>query len=418
VSAKHDEQATKWGFLSTGFELSVAVSKLCGGLLLGRIAPAKLVGRILFSVAVCNTGLFALQAASAAVAFYPSLILWAFHGLAQGLGWGALVGAFVAAFPNPAERGSRYAILSGSQNVGAASVALFLLPLSKSMLLAGDTASLKHGQWRALQISLLLPAALCAVGAVLLPKVITAAAPSAAIAPNSTSSQQVSGQGVHPPSTNWTTPLLLTIQDPRQVCIAASYFCLSTVRNAVAMWALQFVPIISGSTLNAQTIGLALAAMEGGGFLGGVIAGAVSDVVFTGRRGPVMVLSCALSAAVLVCLTALPAAAAGFEGGQLLSAQFVLIGGGSFAAHVLAGLLAREIAPPSSREVAGGMVKAVAQLGSAVGAAPFAALAGSVGWRVAVLVLAGLMGAASLFALPLWNVRPAAEGGAGQDKQK
>ena len=389
----------------------MAAAKLFGGVIVGQASPTKLLRIILLSVAACNALLFAVQASSQGGTLIISSIIWMVNGVLQGLAWGALVGAFVATFPDPSERGSRYALLSGSQNAGSAAVALFLLPYSNDLATYAKQASraegASEGKWAALRASLLLPAVLCAAAGVLLPGVIASMVPEARVPPVDLVVRDA--QAVKPAAAgNSSHGMLAALRDPRQLCIAGSYFCLSVVRTAVAVWALQFVPELAAGSVSPQTVGLALAAMEAGGFGGGVLAGAASDGLFGGRRGPAMVLACLVSCSML-CVLALGPGALGarvdlFSPGALC-ALFVGIGGGAFAAHVLAGLLARELAPPATREVAGGMVKAVAQLGSAAGAAPVGLVVAATGWHTGVLLLAALMAGAAAFALPLWHTR-------------
>ncbi len=405
---------SKWSMLSTGFELSVAATKLLGGALLGIVAPVRLIRRILLGVSAANAALFLIQHSSNLMALYVGVLCWGMNGLLQGVAWGALVGALVAALPDPRERGTSYALLSGSQNVGAAAVALFLMRDSSSQPSVSAEATLSATEWSALRSSLLVPAAVCLIGAVLLPAAIAYAAPDANIAPKDITSSKVT-------QTSLLSLLATTAVDRRQLLIAASYFCLSIVRTGVAMWALQFVPDLSSGSVMTASIAWALAAMEAGGFVGGVAAGAASDAIFEGRRAPVMSLACAISSAALTCLAFAPASpilASAMASPAMLAGMFVVIGGGAFAAHVLAGLFARELAPAASREVAGGMVKAVAQLGSAVGAAPFGAFAAAFGWQRAVLFLAVLMAVATGLSGLLWNVQAEPAGGAATNQEK
>ena len=162
------------------------------------------------------------------------------------------------------------------------------------------------------------------------------------------------------------------------------------------------------------------------------MGGALSDSLFRGRRAPVMVLAAAgaaLCAGGLVwtpgllasdpssnAITALVHSVAGVlawalsavSGGAVWAPQDALVlalsagvGAGAFAWHVLAGLLAREMSPPSAREVAGGLVKGVGQVGAAVGAAPLAALAGVTSWSVVCIVLCAACVIASVATFPI-----------------
>ena len=56
------------------------------------------------------------------------VLIWGVNGCAQSFGWPCLAKVFMNWFPDPAERGALYSILSTNQNVGSALVPLFLIP--------------------------------------------------------------------------------------------------------------------------------------------------------------------------------------------------------------------------------------------------------------------------------------------------
>ena len=83
---------------------------------------------------------------------------------------------------------------------------------------------------------------------------------------------------------------------------------------------------------------------------------------------------------------------------------FFLFGLCSFAPHVLIGLAAREWVHPKAASSAGGLVKSMAQLGSAAAGGPFGMLIDSYGWHGGLSLLCGMAALAGLTMLPVWTI--------------
>ena len=81
------------------------------------------------------------------------VIFWTLNGAVQSVGWPSVTNVFLAWFPDPAQRGAWYSLLSTCQNAGAA-----LIPLCVSAFVSS------HG-WRA---ALVAPAAAGTMTAILL----------------------------------------------------------------------------------------------------------------------------------------------------------------------------------------------------------------------------------------------------------
>merc|ERR1711871_867768 len=82
--------------------------------------------------------------------------------------------------------------------------------------------------------------------------------------------------------------------------MAASYFGVSMVRTCLQDWTSLYLHEAKGMQI--ATAARCLFLWELGGFGGTFIAGAISDKVFDGRRGPVVCICCALLAPTLVLL--------------------------------------------------------------------------------------------------------------------
>ena len=151
---------------------------------------------------------------------------------------------------------------------------------------------------------------------------------------------------------------------------------------------------------------------ELGGFGGTFIAGAISDRVFQGRRGPVVAICCGLLAPSL--LTLLYSRSA-----MVAQLCYLWLGLCAFPVHVLLGLFSREVVPPSVSTTAGGFVKMIAQMGGAAAGYPLGMLQQAYGWNGVFGFLACVATFAAAAAAPLWattaQVRIQARNGTVQD---
>jgi sugar phosphate permease len=151
---------------------------------------------------------------------------------------------------------------------------------------------------------------------------------------------------------------------------------------------------------------------ELGGFGGTFIAGAISDKVFNGRRGPVVCICCALLAPTLLLLLHTSSA-------TVAQLCYLWLGVCAFPVHVLLGLFSREVVPPSVSTTAGGFVKMIAQIGGASAGYPLGMLQQAYGWEGVFGFLAVVSLSAAAAAAPLWTataqVRIQARNGTVQD---
>ena len=387
------------GTVVFAFQVTMGASKVLSGRLVTALPPASLLCGALLTCGACSCASAALAwALPGAGAGSPATllalgVLWGVMGLAQGVGWGALVGVLLLARPSPSGRGTLYAVLSASQNVGAAAVPLALVPVLAEWKGGGVCGNLARTSalWHALcsdwGAPLALPGLTCMALSLALWAILAAALPSSLQVPVPSS-----GSAGSAPTDTTAAGTRSPLADPQQWLLAGGYFCISFVRSVLSTWMLVALPVWSGGRLGAAEAAAALAAVETGGFLGSWAAGLASDTWFAGRRAPVMVLAAAILAAGLAGIPWVLGAGSPPAGEDTLPAAavsgvFGVVGAGAFAWHMLVGLLSRELAPPRSREVAGGFVKGVAQAGAAVGAWPAAALAVAVGWQTVIWLL-------------------------------
>jgi len=135
---------------------------------------------------------------------------------------------------------------------------------------------------------------------------------------------------------------------------------------------------------------------ELGGFGGTFAAGAISDRLFRGRRGPVVCICCALLAPSLFLLLHA-------QSPWLIQGLYLWLGTCAFPVHVLLGLFSREVVPPSVSASAGGFVKMIAQIGGASAGYPLGLLQQHLGWGGVFSALAFVALVAAAAAAPLWT---------------
>jgi len=183
------------------------------------------------------------------------------------------------------------------------------------------------------------------------------------------------------------------VMNPALWLMAVNYFGVSMVRTCMSDWSNVFLREEKGLPL--ATAARCLFLMEIGGFAGSLTAGAMSDKLFRGRRGPIVCTCSFLLAPVLFALVSL-------ESPLLIQACYLCLGFFAFPVHVLLGLFSREVVPAGVSSSAGGFVKCIAQIGGAFAGYPLGALQQRAGWGGVLSVLAIVSMLAALAALPLW----------------
>ena len=361
------------GLIGSTLEVTYGTCSFLNGVVIDSRSPKHLLMAGLVLSAVANVLVAGTDNLSVMV------VVWGLNGAVQSVGWPSVTNVFLAWFPDPAARGAWYSLLSTCQNAGAA-----LVPLLVS-------ASVSHYGWRA---SLYAPAVASCMTAVLL-GVMLYGSPSAANNERFTAKVKASPADLAqtmrqqvlaaPPRRPFSRPfsrprarvtspaadvsscvssdgVFQVFLNPALWLMAASYFGCSMVRTCLQDWTSLFLFEAKGLPL--ATSARCLFLWELGGFGGTFAAGAISDKVFGGRRGPVVCVCCALLA---------PSLAALLYATNPLSVQLIYFWMGicAFPVHVLLGLFSREAVPPAVSSSAGGFVKMIAQIGGAsAGARP------------------------------------------------
>jgi len=277
---------------------------------------------------------------------YVSLVasLWSLNGVGQSLAWPALAQIFLNWFPNPTERGSWYSMLSTNQNLGS-TLSPRVYPFLISLL-----------GW---PVSLYAPSLLTLVYAMLMfVSLSTSPEDSSSSSSSSSGEKRKKTQDEKPAAPGFVKSVTYLFRKPYFLALCAGYAPISVIRISLATW----TPVVFesyGMTLDSAA--KSIVALEFGAFMGSLCAGFVSDTVFHGRRGPVMVLFSGLCTPVgiaigLVLEDPLFLSFSFLTSSQVLLVLFFAIGFVSFPPHMLTGLVARELSPTNMRSTAGCVV--------------------------------------------------------------
>ena len=226
------------GILGSAMEFTYGTCSFLNGAVIDTY-PAKhllIAGLVLSAVAnVCIAGTDSL----------PMMIaLWTANGAVQSVGWPSITTVFLAWFPDPAQRGAWYSLLSTCQNAGAA-----LVPLCVSAFVS------THG-WRA---ALLAPAAATTATALLLATALHGSPAAAAGTPPSTKAKPTKADLAHSMRQH-------VFLNHRLWLMAVAYFGVSMVRTCIQDWTSLYLNEAKGMPL--ATAARCLFLWELGGFGG------------------------------------------------------------------------------------------------------------------------------------------------------
>ncbi len=349
------------GVVDTAYLAAYALGQFGSGALGDRVGARRLVGfGLLASAALCA----ACGSVSAAL---PFLLFFTLNGAAQATGWPGTTRA-MAEWTTPQNRGAVMGLWSTCYQVGP--------------FVAGPLLGLlidHYDDWRP---AFLVPALLMAPVALLVfwlvPDSSGAGAPSEVVNEEDSAEERRRAQrAVFRSRVLW--------------CYGASYFFIKFTRYALAFWLPFYLSERLGYS-DAMANGVA-SAFEGGGVLGVIAMGALSDKRSLGRVP--------LSAASLVAL-----ALALFAGAKLVGASaslnvalFALIGAFLFAPDsIICGAAAQDAGGRSAAAMATGFVNGVGSVGALVEGLTVPLLAKHYGWDALFpgLVVMALLGAACL----------------------
>lgn len=180
--------------------------------------------------------------------------------------------------------------------------------------------------------------------------------------------------------------------------MCAANFFLYLVRTGVFTWAPMFLCEAKDSSFHLA--GWQTAFFNIAGIFGGILAGALSDRVFEGRRGRVACLFMVGLALSILALWSLPA------GMPIIDSIIMLIIGFCVAGpQTMVGVASVDFASKRAAGSASGLTGTFGYLGSAISGAGFGFLAERFGWNAVFLFMLGAAVCGSICLLFTWNAR-------------
>ncbi len=362
------------GLMGTLFYLTYGISKFISGIVSDRSNPRYFMGLGLIATGIINI-LFGLSSSIVALS-----ILWVLNAWFQGWGWPAC-SKLLTTWYSRSERGGWWSVWNTAHNLGGA-----MIPI-----IVGYTVL--HYGWR---YSFFIPGVIAVmVGGLLCwrlrDKPTTMGLPSIGhwrkdyleIAHENT------GKGL-------SQKQILTryvLSNKYIWLLGLSYILVYIVRTAINDWGNLYLTEQYGYSL--ITANSALSLFEIGGFLGSLVAGWGSDKIFSGNRGPMILL---FSMGIFLSVAALwlmPIASFALQAVCLFTIGFFV-----FGPQMLIGMAAAECSHKDSVGAATGFVGLFAYMGAALAGYPLAIVTQHFHWTGFFVVISVAAAAIGLLLLP------------------
>ena len=370
-------QLSEVGILGTIFALIYGASKFFSGVLSDRANARVFMAFGLMLTGVFNI-FFGLSSSLIAIALF-----WGVNAFFQG--WGAPPCArLLTHWYSQKERGTWWGVWNTSHSVGGA-----VIPL-----IAGLCA--QYLGWR---YAMFIPGALCiGMGVILLNRLRDT--------PESLGLPTVEQFRGEEPPTQKKEEKLSTKEilfkyifgNPYIWILVVSYFFVYIIRQSMNDYGAIYLMKTKGYSLITANTSITL--FEVGGICGSLIAGWMSDRIFSGRRGPINI---SFSLAVILAIGALYFTPAGYV--VLDYALMFAVGFFIFGPQMLIGMTAVELSHKKAAGTATGFAGWWAYAGSAVAGYPMSKIIETTGWNSFFVILAACGAIAGLCLLPLWKVR-------------
>ncbi|WP_318449981.1 MFS transporter [Photobacterium leiognathi] len=362
------------GLMGTLFYLTYGISKFISGIVSDRSNPRYFMGLGLIATGIINI-LFGLSSSIVALS-----ILWVLNAWFQGWGWPAC-SKLLTTWYSRSERGGWWSVWNTAHNLGGA-----MIPI-----IVGYTV-LRYG-WR---YSFFIPGVIAVIVGCLLcwrlrDKPTTMGLPSIGhwrkdyleIAHENT------GKGL-------SQKQILTryvLSNKYIWLLGLSYILVYIVRTAINDWGNLYLTEQYGYSL--ITANSALSLFEIGGFLGSLVAGWGSDKIFSGNRGPMILL---FSMGIFLSVAALwlmPIVSFALQAVCLFAIGFFV-----FGPQMLIGMAAAECSHKDSVGAATGFVGLFAYMGAALAGYPLAIITQHFHWTGFFVVISVAAAAIGLLLLP------------------
>jgi len=370
------------GFLGSLLSLAYGGSKFISGVMGDRSNP-----RYFMAIGLMITGFLNVFFGLTESIVWLSLF-WALNGWFQGWGWPACAKLLTHWYAS-SERGRWWGVWNTSHNVGGA-----LVPLVTAL-------AVSYGGWR---YGFFAPGAICVMGAFFLmnrlgntPQSLGLPKIEHFVHPMCHSCDLPKSSHQNAPST-WRGLLSHVLSNRAIWLLALAYFFVYVVRSAMNDWTLLY--LMEQKHYAPTSVQPFLVWFEIGGLLGGLSAGWLSDVWFSGKRGRANLL---FTVGAVVSISA-------FYSAQISSPWFdslfiFLIGFFIFGPQMLIGMIAAEVSHKSAAGTSTGFVGWFAYLGAACAGWPIGKLVTLWGWEgfFYSMITCGVI--SMLLLIPFWSIR-------------
>jgi OPA family sugar phosphate sensor protein UhpC-like MFS transporter len=365
------------GLIASILSMTYGASKFLSG-----IAADKSNPRYFMSIGLILTGVFNLCFGASSTWIWFALF-WAMNGWFQG--WGSSCCAkLMTHWYSRSERGRWWSLWSTSHNLGGA-----LIPL----VAAGFAESFG---WR---YAMFVPGLIC-IGIGLFLILLLRDTPQSLGLPsvekfrNDHSASQSPEKEISAKQILWD----YVLRNKFIWMLAIAYFFVYVIRTGLNDWTMMYLKQVKG--YSSLIAGSCVCWFEVGGFLGSLVAGWGSDVIFRGRRTPINIIFTVGVLASILGFSMMTSYAPIVDSLYLFSFGFFI-----FGPQMLIGLACAEQVHKNAAATANGFAGLFAYLGAAAAGGPLGAVTKIWGWESFFYTMIGCSIIATLCMLPLWGLK-------------
>lgn len=370
------------GLMITFFQISYGFSKFASGIIADQSNPRYFMGIGLIITGIINV----------VFGFVPSIsiliLLWTLNGYFQG--WGsAPCHRILTHWYSKSERGRWWGFWNTSHNVGAA-----LLPLFATFVM--EIYGLKSGMYLP-GIVAIITGAFLMIGLRDTPQSL--GLPPIEVYRNEVSNKEQGATAKEERELTTKEILFTYVLNNKWVWgLATSYFLIYIVRWSLSQWIFHF--LVDAKHAEKWMAAKTIFWFEAGGFIGGLVAGFFSDVIFKGKRGPVNVIFSLLMIPALILLWK----TAGQFSGDSSPITFYFIMGLTglliFGPQMLIAVAAAEVSHKKAAATAVGFLGVIAYVGCSLTGGPLGYMIQNYGWDFYFITLIVCSALASLCLVP------------------
>lgn len=360
------------GLIISCQNVAYAISKFLGGILSDRISA-----RVLFSIGLTFCGLVTLIfASSSSVAVFS--LLWFLNGFGQGCGWPAC-SKILRQWFSPTEFGTWWSVLSASANISGG-----VSPFVTAFVI------LNYG-WR---FSLFL-AGCISIGLGIVAFITLVNSPVDVGLPSFSVNSAKKDKGDLPKSDAKVADLL---KSPALWFVSFCYMIVFCAKTGTVDWGQLY--LIEDRKHSQYVASAFTSSVESGGFLGGILAGYLTDLLLKRQplnvdrtRGNVrMPMAAAFMVCVLGCLHLLQFSITPDTSKLWISTIGFVLGAGFYGPIAIYGVVASESAPDNLSGTSHAVVALAANVGAIVSGLPFSYIAKYYNWSTIFFLLELIVG--------------------------